>query len=101
MDELRAYTTQMTQKLTKLDSGKASIRTEPKLPLKNAFERNFSAFVKVYFSSPKQANRINYAIMILMQLTELKSETQKCQNDHRGVLAQTNLISHYIDGMFE
>jgi hypothetical protein len=69
MDELRAYITQITQELMELNSGKETTRTRPKLSLKNAFAHNFWALVKVYFSSPKQANCMIYTIMIPTQLT--------------------------------
>jgi hypothetical protein len=56
MDELRAYTTQITQELTEQNLSKEATRTRPELSLKNAFAHNFWAFIKVYFLSLKQAN---------------------------------------------
>jgi hypothetical protein len=81
--------------------GEASTNAGPKLSLKNAFEHNFSAFVKMKFSSQKQASHIIFAITIPTQLTESKSEAQKLLNDHHKVLAQTSLVSRGINEMFE
>jgi len=49
----------MTPEVIELDLGKETIRTRPILPLKNAFECDFLAFFKVYFSPPKQVEYMN------------------------------------------
>jgi hypothetical protein len=74
MDENKTYTTQMTQKLTKLKLIESTVRTGPELSLKNAFERNFSTFAKVNFSSPKQVSHMFFTVTIP---TESKYEGAK------------------------
>jgi hypothetical protein len=97
MDEPKSYTSQMTQELTTLNLSKTIAITRPKLPLKNVFERNFSAFFKVHFSSSKWVECMNYVIMIPNQLTESKSEVHKCQNNCKiFIVKQASLTMTFI-----
>jgi len=49
MDEIRSYTTHMTQEPKKLDFGKVAARTRPIISLKNALVLNFNVRQSVIF----------------------------------------------------
>jgi len=83
----RSCTSHMTQPLTKLNLDEATKNAGPKLSLKKAFGCNFSAFVKVIFSSLKQFNCMIISIMIPTQLMESNYEARNLENDHQRFIS--------------